>query len=155
MWQPTRARPSPRHSAFARFFWKDVLYKARRMSLWRGLVVDRLPSHRQTRRRCARSEVEFTASHCRKQERTDQPTAPVGGRGTAEYEGDFAELLPFSIDAQWAGVGCQTVWGKGSFRALCLAPPRLMGPILDVKALRSCLIPQPHNRRRSNLRRRY
>jgi hypothetical protein len=33
--------------------------------------------------------------------------------GSAEYEGELAEFLPYLEAARWTGVGRQTVWGKG------------------------------------------
>ncbi len=42
---------------------------------------------------------------------------PIGGFvGTAEYNGDLAEFLPFLRATQWTGVGRHTVWGKGAIR---------------------------------------
>jgi hypothetical protein len=42
---------------------------------------------------------------------------PLGGFvGSAEYEGDLAEFVPFLRAAEWTGVGRQTVWGKGAIR---------------------------------------
>jgi CRISPR/Cas system endoribonuclease Cas6 (RAMP superfamily) len=42
---------------------------------------------------------------------------PVGGFvGSAEYEGELAEFLPYLEAARWTGVGRQTVWGKGEIR---------------------------------------
>jgi hypothetical protein len=44
-------------------------------------------------------------------------THPLGGfTGEAEYHGDLGEFLPWLQAAQWAGVGRQTVWGKGEIR---------------------------------------
>jgi hypothetical protein len=44
---------------------------------------------------------------------------PLGGfTGEAEYEGELAEFLPWLRAAQWAGVGRQTVWGKGELRVI-------------------------------------
>jgi hypothetical protein len=41
-------------------------------------------------------------------------THPLGGFiGTAEYEGEIAEFLPYLEIARWTGVGRQTVWGNG------------------------------------------
>ncbi len=41
-------------------------------------------------------------------------THPIGGFiGSADYEGELAEFLPFLEAARWTGVGRQTVWGKG------------------------------------------
>ena len=38
----------------------------------------------------------------------------IGGfTGTAEYEGDLAEFLPYLRAAWWTGVGRYTVWGNG------------------------------------------
>jgi CRISPR/Cas system endoribonuclease Cas6 (RAMP superfamily) len=63
-------------------------------------------------------------SHCdvhwekveRKSGRTGQ-FHPLGGfTGSAEYEGDLAEFLPWLRAARWVGVGRQTVWGKGDVR---------------------------------------
>lgn len=49
----------------------------------------------------------------RRSTRTGQ-SHPIGGFvGTAEYEGDLAEFLPYLVAARWAGVGRQAVWGKG------------------------------------------
>jgi len=39
---------------------------------------------------------------------------PLGGfTGSAEYEGELAEFVPWLRVARWVGVGRQTVWGKG------------------------------------------
>ena len=35
--------------------------------------------------------------------------------GSVEYEGDLTPFLPFLRAGEWAGVGRQTVWGKGFF----------------------------------------
>jgi hypothetical protein len=44
-------------------------------------------------------------------------THPIGGFvGSAEYEGELAEFLPYLEAARWTGVGRQTVWGKGEIR---------------------------------------
>jgi hypothetical protein len=49
----------------------------------------------------------------RRSGRTGQ-THPIGGFiGSAEYEGELAEFLPYLEAARWTGVGRQTVWGKG------------------------------------------
>jgi hypothetical protein len=32
-----------------------------------------------------------------------------------EYEGELTPFLPFLRAGEWAGVGRQTVWGKGFF----------------------------------------
>lgn len=39
---------------------------------------------------------------------------PLGGFvGSAEYEGEIAEFVPYLEAGRWIGVGRQTVWGKG------------------------------------------
>jgi hypothetical protein len=44
---------------------------------------------------------------------------PLGGfTGSAEYEGELAEFLPWLRAARWVGVGRQTVWGKGDVRVV-------------------------------------
>ncbi len=44
---------------------------------------------------------------------------PLGGfTGTAAYEGDLGEFLPWLRAARWVGVGRQTVWGKGDVRVV-------------------------------------
>ena len=41
-------------------------------------------------------------------------THPIGGFvGSAVYEGDLHEFLPYLEAARWTGVGRQAVWGKG------------------------------------------
>jgi hypothetical protein len=43
--------------------------------------------------------------------------ARLGGfTGSAEYQGELAEFLPWLRAARWVGVGRQTVWGKGDVR---------------------------------------
>ena len=55
--------------------------------------------------------------------RTGQRHSLGGFVGTAEYEGDLREFIPFLIAAQFTGVGRQTTWGKGEIevqsRVLC------------------------------------
>jgi len=56
----------------------------------------------------------------RRSSRTGQ-VHPLGGfTGTADYEGDLAEFLPYLRAGQFTGVGRQTVWGKGEIR-LCVS----------------------------------
>jgi len=44
---------------------------------------------------------------------------PLGGfTGSAEYEGELAEFVPWLRAARWVGVGRQTVWGKGDVRVV-------------------------------------
>jgi hypothetical protein len=58
----------------------------------------------------------FHASGKRTSSRTGQ-THPLGGFiGSADYEGDLAEFIPYLEAAQWTGVGRQTVWGNGQIR---------------------------------------
>ena len=49
----------------------------------------------------------------RRSSRTGQVHSIGGFVGTAEYEGDLAEFLPYLEAARWIGVGRQAVWGKG------------------------------------------
>ena len=54
-----------------------------------------------------------TVSSERRSGRTGQ-RHPIGGFvGSAEYEGELAEFVPYLEAARWTGVGRQTVWGKG------------------------------------------
>jgi hypothetical protein len=63
------------------------------------------------------SELEWHARE-RRSSRTGQ-THPLGGfTGTAAYEGDLAEFLPWLSAGYWTGVGRQTVWGKGVINLL-------------------------------------
>jgi CRISPR/Cas system endoribonuclease Cas6 (RAMP superfamily) len=52
----------------------------------------------------------------RRSSRTGQAHSIGGFVGTAEYEGDLAEFLPWLTAAQWVGVGRHAVWGKGEVR---------------------------------------
>jgi len=52
----------------------------------------------------------------RRSTRTGQSHSIGGFVGTAEYEGDLAEFLPYLETARWTGVGRQAVWGKGEIR---------------------------------------
>jgi hypothetical protein len=63
--------------------------------------------------------IRMTACDLRREEthrrssRTGQ-THSIGGLiGSADYEGDLAEFLPWLQAAKWTGVGRQCVWGKG------------------------------------------
>lgn len=49
----------------------------------------------------------------RRSTRTGQVHSLGGFVGTAEYEGDLAEFLPYLEAGRWTGVGRQAVWGKG------------------------------------------
>jgi hypothetical protein len=69
--------------------------------------------------------IRMTSCQVRRQEserrstRTGQAHSIGGFVGTAEYEGDLAEFLPYLEAARWTGVGRQSVWGKGEI-AVCL-----------------------------------
>jgi hypothetical protein len=54
----------------------------------------------------------------RRSSRTGQTHSIGGFVGTAEYEGDLAEFLPYLETARWTGVGRQSVWGKGEIRVV-------------------------------------
>ena len=80
---------------------------------------------RAARVRLARCDIRPLAAE-RRSTRTGQ-THPLGGFiGSAEYEGDLAEFLPYLEAAAWTGVGRQTSWGKGeiSVQALSSAQPQ-------------------------------
>lgn len=67
--------------------------------------------------RMMRCEVEWEHAQ-RRSARTGQ-VHPLGGfTGEAEYEGPLGEFLPWLRAAQFAGVGRQTVWGKGELQVL-------------------------------------
>jgi hypothetical protein len=52
----------------------------------------------------------------RRSTKTGQFHSIGGFVGTAEYEGDLTEFLPWLAAAPWTGVGRQSVWGKGELR---------------------------------------
>jgi hypothetical protein len=58
---------------------------------------------------CDIQPVEVT----RRSGRTGQTHSLGGFIGSAEYEGELSEFLPYLEAARWTGVGRQTVWGKG------------------------------------------
>jgi hypothetical protein len=60
-------------------------------------------THCQTRR----EEVK------RRSSRTGQVHSLGGFTGTADYEGDLREFIPWLLAARYTGVGRQAVWGKG------------------------------------------
>jgi hypothetical protein len=49
----------------------------------------------------------------RRSSRTGQSHSIGGFLGSADYEGELAEFLPYLEAARWTGVGRQAVWGKG------------------------------------------
>ncbi len=71
---------------------------------------DRAASVRMTQ--CDLRQVDVS----RRSSRTGQTHSLGGFVGSAVYEGDLAEFLPFLKAAYWTGVGRQTVWGKGEIR---------------------------------------
>jgi len=65
--------------------------------------------------RLERCELEWRRVE-RRSGRTGQ-VHPIGGfTGVVEYAGELGEFLPWLAAARWAGVGRQTVWGKGDVR---------------------------------------
>jgi hypothetical protein len=52
----------------------------------------------------------------RRSGRTGQVHSIGGFTGSAVYEGELGEFLPWLRAARWVGVGRQTVWGKGDVR---------------------------------------
>ena len=79
----------------------------------RALDVDfRVLGERAAHVRLVRCDLAWEYA-VRKSSRTGL-THPLGGfTGEAEYHGELGEFLPWLRAAQWAGVGRQTVWGKG------------------------------------------
>ena len=72
-----------------------------------------MSSHIASRFGVAGSTLEWE-SQSRKSSRTHQ-VHPLGGFvGEVRYRGDMAEFIPFLRAASWAGIGRQTVWGKGA-----------------------------------------
>jgi hypothetical protein len=53
-------------------------------------------------------------SHKRRSSRTQQVHPLSGFIGEVRYQGNMAEFIPFLRAASWAGIGRQTVWGKGA-----------------------------------------
>jgi CRISPR-associated endoribonuclease Cas6 len=62
--------------------------------------------------RCELRQVEAK----RRSSRTGQVHSLGGFIGSADYEGELGEFLPFLEAARWTGVGRQCVWGKGEIR---------------------------------------
>lgn len=62
--------------------------------------------------RCDLQQVEVS----RVSSRTGQTHSLGGFIGSADYEGDLSEFVPYLEAAFWTGVGRQTVWGKGAIR---------------------------------------
>jgi hypothetical protein len=59
-------------------------------------------------------------THERSSGKTGQTHPLAGFVGTAEYQGDLAEFLPYLRAASWTGVGRQTTWGKGHIEVAVL-----------------------------------
>ncbi len=70
---------------------------------------------RATAVRMTRCDIRHVAA-TRRSRRTGQVHSLGGFIGSAEYEGDLTEFMPYLNTAQWTGVGRQTVWGKGAIR---------------------------------------
>ena len=67
--------------------------------------------------RMSSCEVQWEKAE-RKSGRTGQ-VHPLGGfTGSAEYQGELTEFVPWLRAAGWVGVGRQTVWGKGDVRVV-------------------------------------
>jgi hypothetical protein len=65
--------------------------------------------------RMTHSDLQHVAAE--RENRTTGHRHPLGGfTGTADYEGDLAEFVPYIQAAAYTGVGRQTVWGKGELR---------------------------------------
>ena len=62
--------------------------------------------------RCDLRRVEVS----RQSTRTGETHSLGGFIGSADYEGDLTEFVPYLEAACWTGVGRQTVWGKGALR---------------------------------------
>jgi hypothetical protein len=62
--------------------------------------------------RCDLRQVEVS----RRSTRTGQTHSLGGFIGSADYEGELTEFVPYLEAAYWTGVGRQTVWGKGAIR---------------------------------------
>ncbi len=67
---------------------------------------------RAARIRTAHCEIRYVDAE-RVSRSTGQRHSLGGFVGTAEYEGDLGEFVPYLEIARWTGVGRQTVWGKG------------------------------------------
>ncbi|MDQ2842692.1 MAG: CRISPR system precrRNA processing endoribonuclease RAMP protein Cas6 [Acidobacteriota bacterium] len=83
------------------------LYAAGPLQLDFGAFTER--AKRVSMTRCEIEQVEVR----RKSSRTGQVHSIGGFVGTADYEGELEEFVPYLKAAYWTGVGRQTVWGKG------------------------------------------
>jgi len=70
---------------------------------------------RATAVRLARCEVQSVTAE-RRSSRTGEVHSIGGFTGTAEYEGDLDEFVPWLEAAAFTGVGRHTVWGNGEVR---------------------------------------
>jgi CRISPR-associated endoribonuclease Cas6 len=82
---------------------------------FRGLV-ERAQSVRTVRCELQRIQVE------RRSRRTGQRHGIGGFIGSAEYEGDLAEFVPYLQAAHWTGVGRHCTWGNGQIHTEILTP---------------------------------
>lgn len=96
---------------FARI--RDRLSMLRKLYGTGPLDIDfQATNHRAAQIKMTRCDLHREESE-RRSSRTGQ-SHPIGGFvGTAEYEGDLNEFLPYLNAARWTGVGRQAVWGKG------------------------------------------
>ena len=62
--------------------------------------------------RTVRSELQYS-DIMRKSSRTGQTHGIGGFTGSADYEGELSEFVPWLKAAWWTGVGRHTVWGNG------------------------------------------
>ncbi len=83
--------------------------------------------HRATEVKLTHCEITMIKAE-RRSSRTGQTHSLGGFIGTAEYEGDLTEFLPYLEAARWTGVGRQTVWGKGEVVAQRGRAPNLVLP---------------------------
>ena len=67
---------------------------------------------RARRVKLVRSNLQWTKQE-RRSGRTSQTHPLEGFTGSAEYEGELSEFLPYLRAASWTGAGRQTTWGKG------------------------------------------
>lgn len=66
------------------------------------------------------SQITIVPGELRRSARNQNLHSLGGFLGWAEYSGTLDALLPYLIAAQWAGVGRQTVWGKGELKVTVL-----------------------------------
>lgn len=91
-----------------------------RLSTLRGLYGEgpldidfRAQSERASLVRTVRCELRYNNVR-RRSSRTGAEHGIGGVTGSADYEGELAEFLPYLRAAWWTGVGRHTVWGNGA-----------------------------------------